>query len=189
MLSAARSMAGTKSPETFSGAESPEALAKQRLFNEVSRSHASLIARICLSFADSRDDFEDMRQDALLNIWRGLDNFKAQSALSTWIYRVTLNSCVSHHNKSTRRAAVSMRDLYAELYDNSSHEQMERYRLMYELIGKLRPIDKSIILMWLDSKTYDEIADVTGISHAAVATRIKRAKDTLRKLYKQNNGN
>lgn len=68
---------------------------QQRLFDEITVRYDNLIAGICLSFARSKEDFEDLRQDAYLNIWRGLGRFRAESAISTWIYRVTFNTCVS----------------------------------------------------------------------------------------------
>ena len=70
-----------------------------------------------------------------------------------------------------------------ELYDNSQAEEIEQYSLMYRLIGMLKPIDKSIILMWLDGNSYDDIADVVGLSRNAVASRLKRAKDSLASMY------
>lgn len=156
---------------------------RETLFAGITRDYSRLIAGICLSFARSREDFDDLRQDTFLNIWKGLGNFRRDSSISTWIYRVTLNTCVSFQRKSSRKDNLSTDDLYAELYDNSSPEDMENYRLMYRLIGELKPLDKSIILMWLDSKSYEEIADVTGLTRNAVSLRLKRAKEHLSDIY------
>lgn len=156
---------------------------RTRLFEYVMQRHYGLISSICLSFARTPDDFEDLRQNALLNIWRGLSGFRKDSELTTWLYRVTLNSCVTVTRREARTSAMSMSDLYAELYDNSSPEELERFRIMYELIGQLKPIDKSIVLMWLDKKKYEEIAEVVGLTRDAIASRIKRAKDQLAEMY------
>lgn len=150
-------------------------------FAAVIASQGNLIASICLSFARTREEFEDMRQDALLNIWNGLASFRADSAASTWVYRVTLNTCVSYKRRSrvSERQAEAFDEFYRDLYEDVSDEDQERYRLMYRLIASLRPVDRSIMLLWLDDNTYDEIAEVMGLTREAVAARLKRARDRM----------
>ena len=79
-----------------------------------------------------------------------------------------------------------MNELYAELYDTSSIEDIERYRIMYDLVGKLKPVDRSVMLMWLEGKTYEEISAVVGLSRDGVASRLKRARDRLSEIYHNN---
>lgn len=150
-------------------------------FAAVTASQGNLIVSICLSFARTREEFEDMRQDALLNIWNGLASFRAESAASTWVYRVTLNTCVSYKRRSrvSERQAEAFDEFYRDLYEDVSDEDQERYRLMYRLIASLRPVDRSIMLLWLDDNTYDEIAEVMGLTREAVAARLKRARDRM----------
>lgn len=150
-------------------------------FAAITASQGNLIASLCLSFARTREEFEDMRQDALLNIWNGLASFRAESAASTWVYRVTLNTCVSYKRRSrvSERQAEAFDEFYRDLYEDVSDEDQERYRLMYRLIASLRPVDRSIMLLWLDDNTYDEIAEVMGLTREAVAARLKRAKDRM----------
>lgn len=152
-----------------------------RRFAAVTASQGNLIASLCLSFARTREEFEDMRQDALLNIWNGLASFRAESAASTWVYRVTLNTCVSYKRRSrvSERQAEAFDEFYRDLYEDVSDEDQERYRLMYRLIASLRPVDRSIMLLWLDDNTYDEIAEVMGLTREAVAARLKRARDRM----------
>lgn len=170
--------------ETVAEAVVPERVKnRERMFAELSRDYAGLIAGICLSFARSEEDFQDLRQDTFLNIWNGLAGFRRDSSLSTWIYRVTLNTCVSSQRKKSRCEEVSLVELYATLYEDSPAEDIERYNLMYRLIGMLSPLDKSIVLMWLDSKSYEEISSVTGLSRDSVASRLKRAKGKLSDFY------
>lgn len=150
-------------------------------FADITRNQGSLVAGICLSFAKSREEFEDLRQDVFLNIWRGINNFREDSSISTWVYRVALNTCISSQrkNKGGERQAEALNEFYREVFDETSAEDLERYELMYGLIARLSPLDKSTLLMWLDDKSYDEIAEVIGLSRNAVASRLKRAKDRL----------
>lgn len=153
----------------------------ERTFNELFRANNNLIAGICLSFASTREEFEDLRQDSLLNIWNGIGSFRGDSSASTWVYRVVLNTCVSYKRRwhAGKMDEEICMEFYRELFENSSTEELERYELMYRLISALPPIDKSILLMWLDDKRYEEIAEVVGLSRDAVASRLKRAKDRL----------
>lgn len=150
-------------------------------FAEITATQGNLIASICLSFSRTREEFEDLRQDALLNIWHGLAGFRSESATSTWVYRVTLNTCVSYKRRSrvSERQVEAFDEFYRDLYDDATDEEQERYRLMHRLIASLRPVDRSIILLWLDDKKYEEIAEVMGLSREAVAARLKRAKDHM----------
>ena len=136
---------------------------REHVFFDVTERHGRLIAGICLSFAESKE-----------------------SSGSTWIYRVTLNTCVSFSRKARRKDEISMNELYAELYDTSSIEDIERYRIMYDLVGKLKPVDRSVMLMWLEGKTYEEISAVVGLSRDGVASRLKRARDRLSEIYHNN---
>lgn len=153
----------------------------QRRFMDITRNQGNLVASICLSFARTKEEFEDLRQDTLLNLWRGIDNFREDSSISTWVYRITLNTCISSHKKhnTSNRQTEVFNEFYRELFDESNAEEIERYELMYAMIAKLPPLDKSVLLMWLDDKSYEEISEVMGMSRDAVASRLKRAKDKL----------
>ena len=163
------------------GADAARRCEAERRFVDITHNQGGLVASICLSFARSKEEFEDLRQDAFLNIWRGLDSFRADSSVSTWVYRITLNTCVSWRRKSRggERQAEALNVFYREIFDETSQEDIERYEQMYRLIAQLPPLDKSALLMWLDDKSYDEIAEVMGLSRNAVASRLKRAKDRL----------
>lgn len=157
----------------------PVRLPKMVAFREILDRHVGIITGICLGFSKSREEFEDLRQDSLVNLWRGLTSFNQDSNFSTWIYRVTLNTCISYSRKYSAKSDVPFEEIYREFYDISSEEELAMYRRMYQLIGMLKPIDRSIILMWLDKKSYDEIASVAGVSRDSIASRLKRIKDRL----------
>lgn len=163
-------------------------VANERLLSEIISTQGNHIASVCLSFANSREEFEDLRQDVLLNIWRGLDKFRRDSSLSTWIYRITLNTCVSYirKNKVSERQTIAFNEFYEVLFDDSSTEKVELYRTMYRMIGSLKPLDRSMILLWLDEKPYNEIAEIMGMSRNAVASRLKRAKEQLGSMNPEN---
>lgn len=143
--------------------------------------HESLISRICFGFAQTREQFEDLRQDALINIWQGLRSYRGDSSIRTWIYRVTLNSCVSNLRCLKKEIPTeSLESLYEVVEEEDDHR-----RLIGELhrrISRLSPTDKAIVLMWLDEFNYEEIASVCGLTRNTIATRLRRAKEKLKEM-------
>lgn len=150
---------------------------REREFEAIVKRHAALIARICFSYSVSSEDYEDLRQDVLVNIWRGLKQYRAESSLVTWIYRVALNTCVSTIRKSSRRPKMSsLESLVTDVAADDDAAIRERLEVLHSLIAALTPLDKAIVTMWLDERSYEEIASVTGIARNAVGVRLHRIK-------------
>lgn len=153
----------------------------EQRFAGIIRDYDPMITRICFGYSRSEAELDDLHQDALINIWQGLEGFKGDSSLKTWIYRVTLNTCVSTLRARHRQVTVTALDDFYNIID----EDADRRRLvseMHECISQLSPIDKAIILLWLDDFSYDEIAATMGMGRNAVASRLHRAKDKLLKI-------
>ena len=149
-------------------------------FEEIVRDYSLMIIKVCYYFAKDITELNDLRQEVLLNIWLGRDKFKMQSKLSTWIYRVCFNTCITYQRKNKQRKneipLPSVLEIEDKPFDIGEYEEMHR------LIGRLRSEDKAIILMWLDENSYDEIAEVVGLKRNTVATRLKRIKEKLVKM-------
>lgn len=154
--------------------------AQEARFLSLIRQEESTISAICFSYSCSIAEYDDLRQDALLNIWRGMAGFKGESSARTWIYRVVLNSCVSTIRKQARhsRESESLDKLY-DLVSDEPSEDRERIETLHRLISKLNAEDKAIILMWLDEASYDDISAVMGLPRNTVATRLHRIKERL----------
>lgn len=153
----------------------------ERRFADIIRDYDSMIMRICFGYSRTAAEFADLHQDALINIWQGLPGFKGDSSLKTWIYRVTLNTCVSTVRSERRRVTQTALDDFYNLVD----EDADRRRLvseMHDCISKLTPVDKAIMLLWLDDFSYDEIAATVGLGRNTVASRLRRAKEKLKNL-------
>lgn len=155
--------------------------ADEAYFLELTERYGQLVSRICLSYADSGDDFEDLRQDVWINVWKSLDGFRADSSIDTWIYRVTLNTCVSCLRKRKRSVLTSPIDgIFPEPADDVESDSLrERIRILHGLISRLSPLDKAIMTMHLDDRSNAEIAEVTGLAKGNVATRLSRIRSRL----------
>ena len=149
-------------------------------FENIVKEYSLMITKLCYYFASNISELKDLRQDVLINIWTGWDNFKKQSKLSTWIYRVCFNTCISYQRKNKQRKNEIPLSSVLEIEDKPF--DMEEYKEMHRLIGQLGSEEKAIILMWLDENSYSEIAEVIGIKRNTVASRIKRIKEKLVKL-------
>lgn len=153
----------------------------ETLYCDTINSFGGMISAICHSFANSEDDFEDLRQDALYNIWLGLPEFRFDSNIKSWIYRITLNTCVSTYRKPSRK----IKKVEVDITDSGSVEEagFENSQWLNKMLKTLNPIDRSIMIMWLDDFTYEKIAEVMGMNKNTVATRLHRAKLKLQDVY------
>lgn len=153
-------------------------LRRYRMFDEILKEYFSMITRVCLSYANTKSELEDLRQDTLLNIWGGLEKFREESSLKTWIYRVTLNTCLTSLRKRNRELPFSETLSMVEIFDTDV-ERRQMLAEMYESISHLPDLDKAIVMMWLDEYSYDEISETIGMARNTVATRLRRAKEKL----------
>lgn len=154
----------------------------EQFFADTVQSHDAMIRRICLGYAANTQDLEDLYQDVLINIWRGLPSFRSESSMRTWIYRIALNTCVSTlRTRSRNPNQTSLDDVI--LVADDSQEKTQAVKDLYECISTLNPIDKAIMMMWLDEYSYDEIAETIGLKRNNVATRLHRAKEKLKEKY------
>ena len=157
--------------------------ALEHKFKELIAIENATISRICFSYSGSVAEFEDLRQDALINIWRGMHGFRGEASAKTWIYRVTVNSCLSTIRKQARHQHESLDALYGLI--DSADSDKEAIEQLHRVIGTLSPQEKAVILMWLDEMSYDEIATAMGLSRNTIATRIRRIKEKITNEYKK----
>ena len=150
-------------------------------FAELVNRYKDVIFKVCYVYA-SREEFEDYYQEVLIQLWRSLPKFRNESKMSTWIYRVSLNTCISYVRKNKKVNKVSLIDL--DFIDNDIEKKYYIDEL-YLLINRLNKFEKAIILLWLEDRDYEEIASIVGISKNNVAVKLNRIKEKLRKMSNQ----
>lgn len=154
----------------------------ERDFASLIKQHSRIINKVSYFYATDKLPFDDLRQEIYVNIWVGLKQFRGDSKISTWIYRVAVNSALmalrsSKSNIETVSVDFGLLDLSSEIDD----AQKENLQVLHSLINGLEDMEKAIILLWLDEYSYDEIADTLGIKRNTVAVKIHRIKDKLSK--------
>lgn len=148
-------------------------------FSRIISEYNGLIYKVCYMYAEDSEHLKDLYQEVTANIWQGLKGYRGQAKLSTWIYRIAINTCVSYLRRNNRHSGTESIDDRALGIIDESHEHAMQLKAMYEMIGLLGRLDKAIIMLWLDEYSYDEIAALTGISRNNVASRLHRIKQRL----------
>lgn len=143
------------------------------------REHKSTIYTVCYMFSNDEDEVSDLFQETLINLWKGYESFRHESKLSTWIYRVAMNTCISADRKKRKQGTKVPLSMDINLYNDEDHET-KQVRQLHERIQRLDLIDRALVMMWLEGMNYDEIAEVIGISVKNVGVKLVRIKEKLK---------
>jgi len=156
----------------------------QKEFDIIYKTNYPKVVRLCMGYFEGDEALaSDVAQDVFIKVWGNLANFRNESSMSTWIYRITVNTCLSSLRKK-RKTPVSVKKHLGHLEsetDDLSSEKERRLNALYGCINKLNNDNKSLLLLELEGLPQKEIASITGLSHAAVRTRLHRIKDQLTK--------
>ncbi len=150
-------------------------------FERIVREHKGTIYTVCYMFSKDEDEVADLFQDILVNLWKGFAGFRGESSPRTWIYRVSLNTCISADRKKKRRGESIPLDMSINLFDDSA-EDLKQIRMLQGRISRLGPFDRAIVLLWLENLTYEEIGAIVGITAKNVSVRLFRIKEQLRNM-------
>ena len=153
----------------------------EKEFEKMVREHKGTIYTVCYMFSQDNEEVADLFQEILINLWRGSGTFRGESSINSWIWRVSLNTCISSDRKKRRlpkREPLSMSfNLFEESDDASRQGKMLKKR-----ISQLGPFDRAIVLLWLENLSYEEIGQIVGISASNVSVRLVRIKEQLKKM-------
>ena len=127
----------------------------------------------------------DLYQDVVLNLWKAFPKFRRECKISTWIYRIALNTCISFIRKEKNVPEFVTLNREGDWMTEENDPLQEMLRQLYRMINQLGQLDKSIILLYLEDKSYDEISEITGLTVTNVATKLSRIKDKLKKMKKE----
>ena len=144
--------------------------------------YAGIIIKICRAYTNSQEDYEDYYQEVCLQIWRSRNSFKGNSQWSTWIYRISLNVCLTLLKKGVKKQEFPTENIPAVEAEENNFFTEESLNLLYAAIKKLSEVDRAVILLYLEEKSYQEIAEITGTSANNIGVRITRIKSRLKKL-------
>ena len=161
--------------------------AQQQFFQEIIEQHKGILLRIARVYCPSEEDRQDLIQEMMIQIWRSLHKYNDQFKMSTFLYRISLNVAISYYRRNKTRTdqqeILNEQTLQIPADDSSGNEQ--QLKLLQQFISELKEIDKALMLLYLEDKTYADIAEILGITISNVGTKVARIKANLRTRFSQ----
>ncbi len=159
---------------------------KREEFISLIKTNEGILYKIAKLYMDDLEDQKDLYQETVFQLWKSFETFEKKSKISTWVYRVALNTAISQLKKEKKRKTkISLDSVFIERLDHIDTIMDERITLLYEHIKKLSLVEKGIILLFLEGKNYKEIGEVTGFSETNIGTRMSRIKQKLKTEIKK----
>lgn len=158
---------------------------KEQQFTQLIKLHKETIYTVCLMHTADQDEVQDLMQEALIQLWRSFETFRGESDIRTWIWRVTSNACISFCRKEEKHRET----LQLEVADllTVDDEDNRQIRMLHDRIYRLRPFDRTVVLLWMEDMSYEEIGQILGISAKNVSVRLFRIKEQLRQMSNPEN--
>ena len=153
-------------------------------FLSVIREYERVIYKVCYLYTTPNATLNDLYQEVVLNIWKAFPQVRSECRISTWIYRIALNTCISFIRKEKNIPEIVTLTQEADRSEEDDETQTMLQQL-YRMINRLGQLEKSIILLYLEEKSYEDISEITGLTVTNVATKLNRIKDKLKKMNKE----
>jgi len=156
----------------------------EKEFLQIIQKNQGIIHKVCNIYCDFEEDRNDLFQEIVAQLWKSFPSFRNDSKFSTWMYRVALNTAITSFKKNKRRPdqnqlSYANFQIEEEKYDTETEENI---KLLHRAVSQLTGVEKSIVLLFLENKGYEEIAEITGITQNYVRVKMNRIKKKLKKL-------
>lgn len=153
---------------------------KQKRFEQMVNQNKGTIYTVCYMFSKDSDEVADLFQETLINLWKGMPEKDEISNIKGWIYRVSLNTCISLNRKKKSRTTVPL-TMDIDLFE-SKGEKEQQVEMLHKRITRLQPFDRAIVLLWLEDISYEEIGLILGITAKNVSVRLTRIREKLKQM-------
>jgi RNA polymerase sigma-70 factor (ECF subfamily) len=155
-------------------------------FLELIRANRKIIFKVCNSYCKNKSDREDLAQEIIYQLWRSYGSFNQENKFSTWMYRVALNVAISYYRKKKKTDnTISLEEHLIEIADEDSlnNESENNFILLQQFINELKELDRALMILYLEEKSYKETAEILGITETNVATKISRIKEKIKQKF------
>ncbi len=155
-------------------------------FIQIIKANEGIIYKITHIYAKDEEEQKDLYQEIVYQLWKSFPSFEGKAKVSTWLYRVALNTSIAHLNRAKKSKFTPLDDFQLwNLEDDEDTEFKDRMQLLHDHIRRLNVVEKGLILLYLEGKSYDEIAAITGFSKSNVGTRLGRIRQKLKTNIKK----
>ena len=159
---------------------------KEKKFLRLISEHEGLIHKICHVYAADALAKQDLFQEIVIQLWKSFENFRNESKISTWMYRVALNTALTEKRRNKTKVSISF---LGSLKDDKTQENImdaheENLNLLFSAISKLTEVEKAVVMLYLDDKSYEDMEDVLGINEGTLRVKMNRIKEKLRQITK-----
>ena len=156
-------------------------MANQATFTKLIQEHQALLLKVTSIYTDTKQDQEDLFQEVVYQLWKYFDTFRNESKITTWMYRVAMNTAITHLKKDKKRPdSVPIADAILKQTEQKDTVHEERLRWLYLQLHQLNTLDRGLIFLLLEGKSYQEISKITGLNPSNLGTRISRIKSKLK---------
>ncbi|MBS1567538.1 MAG: RNA polymerase sigma factor [Bacteroidetes bacterium] len=159
-------------------------MVSEQQFIQSIETHQGVIHKVCRLYMHNAGDREDLFQEIVLNAWKGIAHFRGDAKFATWLYRVALNTAISFYRKERRQVETDPLSPALALAADAAEAQPE-LEALYQAIGDLSPVDKALVMLYLEDYSYADIGDIMGITANNVAVKMNRIKTRLREGSKK----
>jgi RNA polymerase sigma factor (sigma-70 family) len=158
-------------------------------FQEIIELHKGILFKVSRTYCQNEEDRQDLIQEMMIQIWKSIQTYNKNFAITTWLYRISLNVAISFYRKTVRRQRtnIPLNEHISQAQEDDNTEKEHRLNLLEQFIDELNDLDKALMLLYLEDKSHAEIADILGISISNVSTKVGRIKDKLRNRFSQIN--
>jgi len=157
-------------------------------FLVIIENNKGILFKVANSYCRNIEDRKDLVQEIILQLWKAFDNYNEKFKISTWIYRISLNVAISFYRKENSRKRISnplITDIFNFSETEISDEKETNLGILNQIISELNDLNKALMLLYLEERSYKEISDIIGISETNVATKIGRIKSKIKKEFNQ----
>jgi RNA polymerase sigma factor (sigma-70 family) len=158
----------------------------EKQFEKLITEHELLLYKVCRIYAYTDADRQDLFQEIIIQLWKAYPKFKGNAKFSTWLYRVAINTAITGLRKKKDFITLYEPSALPECLsdDNTGHEKEERLQQLYKAIEQLNAIEKAIVMLYMEDRSYEEMEDILGISGGTLRVKMNRIKEKLRQLAK-----
>jgi RNA polymerase sigma-70 factor (ECF subfamily) len=158
-------------------------------FHQIIEQHKGILFKVAKTYCRNDDDRQDLLQEMMIQVWKSLPKYNDTFAITTWLYRICLNVAISFYRKSATRQNfnVPLVEELTSIREEESNQKQEQLSLLEKFISELDDLDKALMLLYLEDKSYAEMSEIMGLSVSNVGTKLGRIKEKLKKKFSQFN--